>query len=706
MAEGARLRAMNAGHPAYELVIDFLRIEIVRMRAAGIPVGEDDYRGLHIPDSEVERILQRPGGESPSHVEHLELLARLDDLTAKADGRLGEAIRLFRLSSLETGCLLLCLVSELDLSVERLLAYVQDDVSKRRPRVDLAARMFVGEAESGQPWTDAFHPARAFSRWKLVQLMDEPGQPFTPLRGRYLALEPGIAMFLLGSDEVSDALHPFVTHRRQDELQQRTAAFRDGNPTAARLAALPVGQLSRRVVTLSGSDESFRGDCASVLAAGAGLGLLACDFQELAEKLGWEPALALALREGGLRNAAVYLRSTDTLSLGDWGALLEALGTEGVAPLVILAASVLRPPWPGLTIPLPASEFEARRRAWQEELGEQTIIESGDLDSLADTFDLPANKIADAGRIAAGSAIWRAPDDPRPVASEVFAAARAAASPVLTSFARRVTPRHSWNDIVLPDDTRAQLRELTGRARHVRTVLDDWGFANKAAGRGATALFAGPSGTGKTMAAEIIARELQLELYAIDLSGVVSKYIGETEKNLETIFTEASAASALLFFDEADALFGKRSEVKDAHDRYANIETAYLLQRIESYSGPVILATNLKLNLDEAFLRRLDFAIDFPFPDEPERLLIWRGAFPPAAPLGGDVDYDFLARQFRLAGGNIRNIALAAAFMAASDGCAVGMSHLMAATRREYQKLGRMIAEVDFGAHTAGRLPG
>jgi SpoVK/Ycf46/Vps4 family AAA+-type ATPase len=227
-------------------------------------------------------------------------------------------------------------------------------------------------------------------------------------------------------------------------------------------------------------------------------------------------------------------------------------------------------------------------------------------------------------------------------------------------------------------------------------VLEQWGVGRQlAASNGVTMLFAGPPGTGKTMAAEVIASELGLDLYKIDLSTVISKYIGETEKNLERIFDEAQSSNAILFFDEADALFGKRSEVKDAHDRYANIETSYLLQRMEAYDGVTILATNLRANLDEAFTRRLQFALDFPFPEEEDRLRIWETLFPAEVPRAPDLDFELLARRFKLAGGNIRNIIVASAFLAAADDSPVTMEHLLHATRREMQKMGRLIKEAD-----------
>jgi SpoVK/Ycf46/Vps4 family AAA+-type ATPase len=253
---------------------------------------------------------------------------------------------------------------------------------------------------------------------------------------------------------------------------------------------------------------------------------------------------------------------------------------------------------------------------------------------------------------------------------------------------------------VLPQEQLTQLREVMSYAKYRYRVYGEWGFDRKlSVGKGLNILFSGPSGTGKTMAAEIMAGELGLDLYKIDLSTVVSKYIGETEKNLDRVFKEAQESNAILFFDEADALFGKRSEVKDAHDRYANTEIAYLLQKMEEYEGIVILATNLRKNMDDAFVRRMHGAIEFPFPEQESRRRIWAGIFPPEAPLASDVDGAFLARQFKLAGGNIKNIALHAAFLAAEADSSISMAHLIRATKREYQKLGRLCSRADFGPY-------
>jgi SpoVK/Ycf46/Vps4 family AAA+-type ATPase len=283
---------------------------------------------------------------------------------------------------------------------------------------------------------------------------------------------------------------------------------------------------------------------------------------------------------------------------------------------------------------------------------------------------------------------------------DVTAGARAQNAGGLERLARRVEAAAGWRDLVLPPDATAQLRELTDRARHRERVLGEWGMGGGSArGTGVTALFAGDSGTGKTLSAEVVAAELGLDLYVIDLATVVDKYIGETEKNLDRIFAEADRVNGVLLFDEADAIFGKRSEVKDARDRYANVEIAYLLQRMERFDGLAVLTTNLRANLDEAFLRRLDVIVDFPMPDEDDRCRLWERHLPESLPRAGDIDVAFLARAFKLSGGNIRNICLAAAFLAAAGNRPIAMVDLVRATEREYQKLGRLTHEAEFGEY-------
>ena len=326
-----------------------------------------------------------------------------------------------------------------------------------------------------------------------------------------------------------------------------------------------------------------------------------------------------------------------------------------------------------------------QRDLWASAMGPVAGPLDGHLDALAAQFHLDAESIQNIGAsVLAEEAVPSA----EPLETRLWDACRARAQPRMDSLAQRIEPVATWDDLVLPAPALDRLREITVHVRHRARVYGDWGFALRGArGLGISALFAGGSGTGKTLAAEVIAHELRLDLYRIDLSQVVSKYIGETEKNLRRVFDAAEEGGAILLFDEADALFGKRSEVKDSHDRHANIEVSYLLQRMECYRGLAVLTTNRRNDLDSAFLRRIRFVITFPFPDAPQRAEIWRRIFPVETPLGG-LDYDRLAR-LNIPGGNIRNIALHAAFHAAETGGPVQMEHIRCAAEVEFTKLER-----------------
>jgi SpoVK/Ycf46/Vps4 family AAA+-type ATPase len=417
--------------------------------------------------------------------------------------------------------------------------------------------------------------------------------------------------------------------------------------------------------------------------------------------------LAAAAREALLQGAVLGLDQFDLLLADDADSAAVRAGLRRVladhAPTTVLLGETRWEPgvWlagsAAVRVELPALTVGDRIELWSSQL--DGVLPADELTEVAARYRLVDDEAIRAVLAEArGRAALRGADQPEPM--DVRAAARAVATPPLEGMATRVQPRYGWEDIILPADNLAQLREMCARLRHQVTVLERWGYGKKHARRtGITALFAGPPGTGKTMAAEIVAGSLGLDLYRIDLSAVVSKYIGETEKNLEKIFHAADQGDAVLLFDEADAIFGKRSEVRDARDRYANVEVAYLLQRLEEYQGLAVLTTNLRGNIDEAFTRRLDCVLEFPLPEEAERLAIWQRALPDEAPRAADVDLPFLARKFKLAGGHIRNIALTAAYLAAEEREAIGMKHMARATRREYQKLGKLVAESDFEHH-------
>jgi SpoVK/Ycf46/Vps4 family AAA+-type ATPase len=341
--------------------------------------------------------------------------------------------------------------------------------------------------------------------------------------------------------------------------------------------------------------------------------------------------------------------------------------------------------------------FEQRRGIWEAELA--VISTDADAGRLADTFRFGGGQIRQAIALGNSLAALRDPSGPKPSMGDLLEAGRAVSGSNLRRFATVVQPRYTWADIVLPNEKLQQLEHIAARVKHRRTVHYEWGFGEKLSrGKGLNVLFEGQPGVGKTMAAEVLANDLSLVLFQIDLSSVVSKYIGETEKHLSAIFREAETSQSLLFFDEADSLFGKRTEVKDAHDRYANLEVNYLLQRIE-YEGLVILATNMQRNLDDAFLRRMQEVIDFPFPDEGLRERIWHRHMPAEAPVEANIDYGFLARQFRLTGGNIKNAVMSAAFLAASQGKKIGMTEMIRGVRMELQKQGKLVMKSDFGKY-------
>jgi hypothetical protein len=385
--------------------------------------------------------------------------------------------------------------------------------------------------------------------------------------------------------------------------------------------------------------------------------------------------------------------------LAERGASAVQAFAEASWPVVLTGRSHWDPAWARpvpLVVEVPAPAAGPRAAAWRAALGDG-VATGLDVGGAMASFRLDGVQIARAATAASLEALR----DDRPLAAEdLWAGARAQNSAGLERLARRIQPGFGWDDLVLPPRALELLRELVARVRLRGRVLDGWALRRGGrSGEGIIALFAGPSGTGKTMAAEVIARDLGLDLYTIDLAMVVDKYIGETEKNLDRIFSEAERVNGVLFFDEADALFGKRSDVKDAHDRYANVETAYLLQRMEAFDGIAILATNLRANLDEAFARRLDALVDFPMPDAEHRLRLWESCLAPTVPRALDVDLEFCARSFAVSGGNIRNIALAAAYFAAGDDRAVAMADLIRAVEREYRKLGRLCVEAEFGPY-------
>jgi hypothetical protein len=450
-----------------------------------------------------------------------------------------------------------------------------------------------------------------------------------------------------------------------------------GHADAAARLARHWGGHPEAAIVVTGSDARSRRLAVARACADLGLRLFAIRSEDIpVDPLARDRFTRVWMREALLAPAVLLVD-------GDTSPAVAAL-VDRVATALAVSATDGAPPANRSFLHLhlaPATTAE-RKASWRSALGDRAGRLGESLDTLAAQFELSAGQIA--------AAIESAEDD---TPQALWQASRLQARPSLGELARRIDSEVRWDDLVLPPAVIGVLRQIATHVRRRRKVYDDWGFGAERRGLGITALFAGMSGTGKTMAGEVLATDLQLDLYRIDLSQVVSKYIGETEKNLRRVFDAADGGSVILLFDEADALFGKRSEVKDSHDRYANIEVSYLLQRMEEYRGLAILTTNQRSALDQAFLRRLRFVVEFPFPDLEGRAEIWRRVFPAATPLDG-LETDKLAR-LNVAGGNIRNIAMNAAFLAADAGRAVRMSDLLVAARTECAKIQKTVSDAE-----------
>ena len=680
-----------------------LRLVVERGRRRRSLGPADEFRGLYVSDEEIDEFLAAPG-EDEVDVEDLRRSASewraLLDARAAASRAAGVALPLerlvdaFALTPAERAIVVLTLAPHLDRGYEKVFAYANDDATRKRPTVALALEALTDRRADAIALRPALEPRSTLVRQQILAVTEEPGTASPSLLAHALQLDPQVAATLLGPADAAPSLDPRLREVAQFATPPEGGPAVDGE----RLAAVLDRRHDARIY-LGGRWQAEQRALATAGCRERDLAMIVVDSPALRAASDAERALRLLRRDARVAGAALYFERWDDDGEGNAEALGHLVGRElaefGLPVFVAgrTARPATREPDFDLLADVPQPTFEDRRENWER------ALDGGgpaDLEPVAATFRLGAGEIVAAARMARSVADWRGAESIE--LEDLQSAARMQSQPRLSDVAQRIEARYGWDDIVLPPDRITQLREIAMQVLHQHVVYEDWGFAPKAAlGRGVSALFVGDSGTGKTMAAEVIATALGLDIYKIDLAGLVSKYIGETEKNLARVFDEASSANAILFFDEADAVFGKRTEVRDSHDRYANIEVSYLLQKIEEYDGIVVLSSNLRANLDEAFLRRLKAIVDFPFPEEPDRRRIWELNVRATAPQADDVDLDFMARQFRVAGGNIKNIAVLSAFLAAEDGGPIAMRHLIRATRREYQKLGRLITQSDFG---------
>jgi hypothetical protein len=594
---------------------------------------------------------------SPLNVEERAL--EVSSSTISPPAALETLCKLFGLSSFERAVLLMCAGTELDSKFANVFANASGDPRRDYPTFSLA----LGTLPDAH-WS-AFSPDAPLRRWRLIEIRSGSNLTHSPLH-----IDERVLHFLTGvthlDERIVGIVEPLMPARDLVDSQRAVAErimaiLRNGPPWPA--------------IQLCGSDASAKRAVATAACAAVGINVHALPAQVLpndAREL--ESFVRLWEREAALATSALFVEFNETENQFTPIRFVERVG--GI--LFISSGEPVRLRHrPSISFDVAKPTAEEQKALWRD------AGVNGQVELLATQFDLSAVSI----RAAAAQA--KSPE-------ELWTACLAQARPHLDDLAQRIDVRATWNEIVLPEAQLTMLREIATHVRQRAKVYQEWGFARKCArGLGISALFAGGSGTGKTMAAEVLANELRLDLYRIDLSQVVSKYIGETEKNLRRVFEGAEEGGAILLFDEADALFGKRAEVKDSLDRYANIEVSYLLQRMEAYRGLAILTTNMKEALDPAFLRRIRFVVQFPFPDLTERLEIWRRMFPAQTPVDG-LDITKLAR-LNIAGGNIHNIALNAAFLAADANEPVRMNHLLCAARTEYRKMEKPLTDAEIG---------
>jgi hypothetical protein len=655
---------------------------VVEHRRESDPDPDRPLRGLYIDEAEVDRLIAGGWRPNPTHPPALALARdRLEAVFAGAPSRVNALVERFGLDRLDLDLLVIGLAPDVDARFERLYGYLNDDVSRRRATIGVALEL-IGVPVGDYRARGRLDPSAPLRKHGLLVVEDVE----RPVLTRSLRVPDRVAAFVLGDDTTPGEIEALVDPDSGEldfDVEPLVRAFTDG----ARLIYLR---------ERPGSAGRSLG-VAALRAFGLGALSLNLTHLDLAAKL--EDLAALIEREARLTNSGVVIGPLD--AFGDAQAERARTGTRLLAGLDVPVVLLGRESWDprnAREIPLvlnaPTLGPLQVRRLWTRGL-DDAPVEDALVDEATADLELSPEQVVQATEAAQLLAAY---DGEVVTPHHLRAGALAQNAAGLERFARRIQPAVAWDDLVLPPETAALLRELVARVRRRQIVLDEWGMrAGGGRGRGVTALFAGESGTGKTMSAEVIAGVLGLELYAINLATVVDKYIGETEKNLERIFSEVAGVNGVLLFDEADALFGKRSEVHDAHDRYANVEVAYLLQRIESFDGLAILATNLRANLDEAFTRRLDAVVDFPSPDVEQRLIIWEHALRPDLPRKDDVDIDFLAQSFELSGGNISSIALTAAYLAADEDRPVAMADLVRAVHREYRKLGRLTVPSEFG---------
>ncbi len=703
-----------------------LHLAVLRFRKGDF----NKYRGLLISEEEVNKVLDSFNASQKSNEPGVQqrLVSQIGQLQTWITERMVNSLKegiflplyqlstIFHLTPFEFDTILICLAPELDLKYERIYAYLHDDVTKKRPTVGLVLDLLFHSREEKLQDRAYFSPNAPLFRYGLLEFHEELQGGQGSILSKFLKINERMVNFVTGFNRIDPRISPF-TGIVQPKIKWADIIFHE--QLKERIGFVTKKYLSdkkeagkRLVYHFFGPYGSGKKSVAEAICQELVLPLVIINLKKmLCEEIPFKKALQISFREAVLQPAAIYLDHFDHLLAEDDKSMnyqdMVVDTIEEYSWLTFLSTEREFHPQGAfkehlfVNIEFPYLSYEQRHNLWQLCLnGQDGSLTEIDISTIANKFRFTPGQIKDAVVKAKNIALMGGRNNGQITMDDLYQGSRVQSNQKLSSMAQKITPHYQWQDIILPEDKLQQLKEICNCIKYRHLVYGEWGFDRKLSlGKGMNILFAGPSGTGKTMAAEIIAMELNIDLYKIDLSTVISKYIGETEKNLSKIFKEAETSNAILFFDEADALFGKRSEVHDSHDRYANIEIAYLLQKMEEYNGINILATNLSRHIDEAFLRRMHFSIEFPFPDEGYRYRIWESIFPEEAPKGDDIDFTFLSQNFKIAGGNIKNIILYAAFLAAEDGRLIRMNHIIQATKREFQKIGKLCVQSEFGKY-------
>jgi len=675
----------------------------------------------YISHEEIDFLLARTNPKANKQSQHTsKLLDQIDQLEQQIDQRvkltgetgknlpLSMVCHFFSLSYLELQLILLCLAQELEQKYDKIFAYLQDDIARKRPSLELALNLLSQRGENKWSLRALLNDNSQLFRSGILHIIEDPYNPSgCGSLGKMLKLDERILNYILEVDGFGNRLNNVVKKIEPvhcfDETALSGITKKELQLTLKNHLESSKRKRQNLIINLYGSQASEQVEVSHAACAEISTKFLLLDMQYLSNvDIEWNSQIHDCLKESLLQQLPLLIVNIDKYKFSDEGQpkkltyLFDMIDEYGWLTFVVsnkpcVNETLLRYRTIQIkTINVPARDIHEQRETWRQYCSQFDLkLSESVINNLTNKFSFNGLQIYHLVKsLAMEKTIHRYEQVDENLIENLC---RAESNHSLEELAVKVKPHYRWNDIVLPSNVKSHLQSICNQVEHHDKVFNEWGFGEKLAyGKGLSALFSGLPGTGKTMAAQVIANELGLDLYKINLANVISKYIGETEKNLEKIFQSAEHSNSILLFDECDAIFGKRTEVSDSHDRYANIEVSFLLQKMEEYCGIVLLTTNQKKNMDDAFVRRIRFIVEFPFPDRFSREEIWRCHFPRLTPVVANVDFSSLAEKYSISGGSIKNIVLNAAFLAANDGCDISIEHIIESTRTEFEKIGKL----------------